>query len=663
MTRSIIHRKMNNRGFTLAEVLLAVAIIMILIGVTTFGITSYMANNRQAAADRAAESIAISFQNRLNEIYAFDRADSDMLKNGSVSSLIGTKTIQIQSEFAEGGAIDVDVEYCVIGEEKGFIKLGADDVLKILTAEGELIESDLYKNGIILEFDPVNYRVYSVIYCSDVDKFPIETLYSESNMASIRDSVESRISNFKGYVGYYQMESEDGEALIDNDTKNQINIKVGHYVNGERRLYNSDMLQANIEIVFPKEGTNYTDKLKYKRLLLRVEIKGEISKNKIVFAEWGTYLDTMEYTQIPLVLDAFGESQLNGKLQTFNGQFTADGSLPSYEDVFKTVAWIPEGKVAKKLNEEDVEDESAYLIPGENIIVTVNASTYASYTGLGEVTEDRLLTATASASDNSLFAYDNGIYTVDGNIKTGVDEGEYKAFIACGRHLQNLDESSGIETAIKTDKLQVTSLKAVQTKDIDFKELLEDEILVENEHYAWCDCYEGKNFTPIINKFITSYSGVNEGEETEEGEERHSIKNLTIDESDLDNSAVLELNDGKSAAVSRTYLEKNEDYSVTVNGTVVYERYCAGLFRVFHGEEISGLILVDPKITGIQKVGIDPEQDDEADNVVSSTGALAGILLNEATIMDCKIEITGKEIPEGEEDEMPTGWIRTKIEE
>lgn len=661
--------KLNNRGFTLAEVLIVVAILVVLFGLGFAFVSSYIENNRQAAADRTAESIAMAFQNRMQEIYAFDGVTQDMLMSGSsASGILEGKTIRIKSEVNDSEYIDIDVEYFVIGQEKGVAKLGSDAVLKLLTADGQLLSPELFENGILLEFDPVNFRVYSVVYLTDTDKYHIDELYTSENMNIIRDD-EQRKRNFKGHVGYYQVsdgdESEDklAEAIIDNDVRNKINVRVGHYVGGERRLFNSDKLLSNIEIIFPSQGPNYNNRIKNKKVLIRVEVEGETSKNKMVFAQWGTYIDTLEYTKIPLLLDALGVNEQNGKLSSFAGQFSKTGSLPSSDDVFRDVSWIPVGRVAARLNESGADDANAYLFPGENITVSVDVSTYATYEGYGEViVDDALLRASATASDNSLFAYDNSLSSEEFNIKTGVNSGKYNAFIAYGRHLQNLDESSGIVASVGDgslyDSFGERPIKAVQIKDIDFNAPVDGEEPKENERFLWYDCYtmseaserESRYFTPILNEYIDKYDALNEGEAEAQP---HKILNIKIDESDLSKSAVLVFNEGKTAVVPRSYLPTGS-YNVTVNGTTVYDRYCTGLFRIFWGSEINNLTLIDPQITGIQKVGADGDED----NVIASCGALSGIMMNDSTVKNCRVEITGEETDEEGED-IPTGYIVT----
>ncbi|MBR4556159.1 MAG: hypothetical protein IKO15_01645, partial [Clostridiales bacterium] len=55
------------------------------------------------------------------------------------------------------------------------------------------------------------------------------------------------------------------------DVRNKINVRVGHYVGGERRLFNSDKLLSNIEIVFPSQGPNYNNRIKNKKVLVLID--------------------------------------------------------------------------------------------------------------------------------------------------------------------------------------------------------------------------------------------------------------------------------------------------------------------------------------------------------------------------------------------------------
>ncbi|SHN54443.1 prepilin-type N-terminal cleavage/methylation domain-containing protein [Butyrivibrio hungatei DSM 14810] len=651
----------NNKGFTLAELLITIALIGILAGVGALAIYNFLTNNRQAAADKAAESLALAFQNRLQEIYAFEEISEDELKAASTSAVIGNRTVTINTETNNSESMTIEVQYYAIGMQEGLALFGcSDDTIERITDYGQIFASEFYQNGIVIEYDPVNCRVYSVTYLSDTSKYSIEELYN-GHMNSIRNATD-RKNTYKGYVGYYEIEDK-AEAYIENDIRNQINVRIGRYVNGEKRLYNSDKLIANIEIVFPTEGPNYFNKLKNRWVMITVEIEGETSGNTMVFSEWSPYLDTLAYTNIPLVIDGFGISEVTGRTQSFAGQFSKEGKFPTADEILHSIQWSPYGRKAKRVDDSGVDstsgDNDVYLIPGENIIVKATVASFEKQSDIstdGNILTSPLLTSTASASDNSLFAYDNGLYTEGDNVASGVDGTEYKAFISYGRHLQNLDESSGFEKAIENDS-SVISVSAFQARDIDFKEAVDGEELVTDKVCLWFDSYklesgEPAYFTPILNKYITSYDVL----QNDDGK-YFEIRNLKIDESMPEKSAVKTLNSGKTMAVPRTFLNVT-DYQKTVNGTEVYYRYCAGLFRIFYGDDIKNITLIDPQITGLQKVGADGE----ADNLVSSIGALAGITTNEVTIENCNIVITGTEILEGEDDQAPTGWIRTVTE-
>lgn len=89
--------------------------------------------------------------------------------------------------------------------------------------------------------------------------------------------------------------------------------------------------------------------------------------------------------------------------------------------------------------------------------------------------------------------------------------GENTALVSCGRHLANLDSSSGVNSAITS---------AVQISDISFSDDLADPS-------DWYSLYtaKGVNFKPISNNHITSYVGSSSiGDITA----RHTINGLTV---------------------------------------------------------------------------------------------------------------------------------------
>ncbi len=112
------------------------------------------------------------------------------------------------------------------------------------------------------------------------------------------------------------------------------------------------------------------------------------------------------------------------------------------------------------------------LVPGENLTISVNVSVD------NDLVEPAVI---ENITTNSLFADAR-----DGsNGRTAV--------ITCGRHLQNLDQDSGLNSQTVQNRV-ITA--AVQEQDVEFKTEAED---------GWKVLYDGMTFKPIENKNLTSY--------------------------------------------------------------------------------------------------------------------------------------------------------------
>ena len=129
---------------------------------------------------------------------------------------------------------------------------------------------------------------------------------------------------------------------------------------------------------------------------------------------------------------------------------------------------LAEGKLMRFAEQERFKS----LVPGENLTISVNVSVD------NDLVEPAVI---ESIRTNSLFADAR-----DGsNGRT--------AFITCGRHLQNLDEGSGLNSQT-VQKRVITA--AVQEQDVEFKTEAED---------GWKVLYDDMTFKPIENENLMSY--------------------------------------------------------------------------------------------------------------------------------------------------------------
>lgn len=185
------------------------------------------------------------------------------------------------------------------------------------------------------------------------------------------------------------------------------------------------------------------------------------------------------------------------------------------------------------------------LIPGENLTVTIRVK---------DEKNNQIQGTSKTVTTNSLFAEvrDNA---------SGLGGTGRTAVIKYGRHLQNLEENSGLNRGTDSKTPAITA--AVQERDIQFK---------SDESDSWGVLYPKRNFVPLVNSQINSY---------------HSKIG--------------------------SYCPVIYDLTVDVSGD-------AGLFKTFAGE-LKNIRLAGAQITGKQIIGTGPKRDG---NVGGLVGKLDG---------------------------------------
>ena len=133
------------------------------------------------------------------------------------------------------------------------------------------------------------------------------------------------------------------------------------------------------------------------------------------------------------------------------------------------------------LSSENKQFKNAYskLVPGSDIMVSVTATSE----------NDLVDEGTAEAKTNSLFAE----VEKDGGVPSN-------AVITYCRHLQNLDESSGINANGNTDNTRITIKSATQKNNLHFEN---DEENIDD----WYSCYGEGAYKAVKNKNLQSYNG------------------------------------------------------------------------------------------------------------------------------------------------------------
>ena len=372
-------------GFTMTEILLVVAILAVLFGVTAVGLVQMQKELRQKELDSKAETIYMVAQNRLTELAASGRSDLyDPEKHDDIQSLGITPPIDSESDRD-------DALYYVSAAQLGEENSAAQALMPTSRIDKALRDANW-----VIEFDPASGSVYAVFY-------------SESSMNYQPEAFNSlRIKKMRlkagAAVGYY-----GGDAVVTLDTAT---------LEPEIRVLNEECLHAILSCYAPDGG----------------ELTFEIT-----------------------VSDTFGNSVTK--------------TIKRESQVIANKRWVYDLTLDKLTEDERFHEAYPTLVPGSDLTIRFRA--ISANDMIDEGSAEPVVT-------NSLFA----------SVQSGTAE------ITYGRHLQNLDEASGINA--NKEKLEIT--KAVQRSHLHF----EDD--ADNDE-DWYSLYGAKTYKPIDNPSLMHYDG------------------------------------------------------------------------------------------------------------------------------------------------------------
>ena len=138
----------KKKGYTLAEVLATVAILLILMAIAVPAIFSIRKNLRQKALDNKAELIYTAVQNNLVKLQS----------NGNSSLYDGEKTAKAMGRTPSDATKEQKLYYA-LSTEKADTTRAASVLVTTDTVDGEL-----YNNYWVVEYNPESASVYAVFY-------------------------------------------------------------------------------------------------------------------------------------------------------------------------------------------------------------------------------------------------------------------------------------------------------------------------------------------------------------------------------------------------------------------------------------------------------------------------------------------------------------------
>ncbi len=414
-----MNRCKNEKGFTMAELMLAVAIIIILGALAMVGVTRYLRSMRLMEMDNAAKELFFAAQNRITA----------ELNSGTLGRL-DAKQMETDAENAK--AIS-GVEYMVRFPDKVNGKTDStlwDELLPFGSIDDTIRTNGFYIITYSLDIDANLATVLDVWYTSD----------DGSGFFRNWDRSEDALRN----ASYKQLT----DARVDGNKNNRLkfpdgngNAVIGHYGGTGVTLSRSELAIKEFQLINKEE----------------LYLTGTVERVK------GTI--TLDQVKVNIIVE--GRKSGAKKIVTLDQVTDAASATEGYDpnsnsNSGKFLFVLDDITTAdKRFNKRFSTDaDGKKFIPGEDIQVTVEV-----YSNDVLANIDR-----ATAVDNSLFQYVK--QSTESNITTA------EAGIGNFRHLQNLSSAvSGVELGVKdathanrlgiNSALQTTDLKWTKSKPTD----------------------------------------------------------------------------------------------------------------------------------------------------------------------------------------------------
>lgn len=161
--KSLKNRRKGKAGFTMSELLIVVAIVIVLFAVAVLSLVTIRKNLRQKELDSKAEILYVAVQNRMSELRAGGYESLyqyDEKKDNGVAK-VGLIPLDAPEEDAED-AITKDTLCYVVSADRVAVGKAAASVLPESS-----VDAELWNNHWVIEYDPESGSVYGAFYSEE----------------------------------------------------------------------------------------------------------------------------------------------------------------------------------------------------------------------------------------------------------------------------------------------------------------------------------------------------------------------------------------------------------------------------------------------------------------------------------------------------------------
>ena len=195
--KSLKNRRKGKAGFTMSELLIVVAIVIVLFAVAVLSLVTIQKNLRQKELDSKAEILYVAVQNRMSELRADGYESLYQYDENKVNGVakVGLIPLDAPEEDAED-AITKDTLCYVVSADRVTVGKAAASVLPESS-----VDAELWNNHWVIEYDPESGSVYGAFYSEEeiTSGDASTTLPTYLNRMRVR---QARLRN-GAKIGYY----------------------------------------------------------------------------------------------------------------------------------------------------------------------------------------------------------------------------------------------------------------------------------------------------------------------------------------------------------------------------------------------------------------------------------------------------------------------------
>lgn len=196
-TKNLKNRRKGKAGFTMSELLIVVAIVIVLFAVAVLSLVAIQKNLRQKELDSKAEILYVAVQNRMSELRAGGYESLYQYDENKVNGVakVGLIPLDAPEEDAED-AITKDTLCYVVSADRVKAGKAAASVLPESS-----VDAELWNNHWVIEYDPESGSVYGAFYSEEeiTSGDASTTLPTYLNRMRVR---QTRLRN-GAKIGYY----------------------------------------------------------------------------------------------------------------------------------------------------------------------------------------------------------------------------------------------------------------------------------------------------------------------------------------------------------------------------------------------------------------------------------------------------------------------------